>query len=146
MVGGAPYAKSLIRRVGALAEADRRIVLTGPVYGEGYRELLFNALAYVHATEVGGTHPALVEAMGAGRLVFYLDNPPNREVVGGVGVPFRFDREPSLTTALATFVAGRERFAPLGEAARLRVGERYRWDDVATAYEGVLEGLCTMSK
>ena len=45
---------------------------------------------------VGGTHPALVEAMGAGRVVFFLDNPPNREVVGGVGVPFRFDGEPSL--------------------------------------------------
>ncbi len=81
LVGSAPYAAALGRRVRALAANDRRVLLAGPVYGEGYRELLFNARAYIHATEVGGTHPALVEAMGAGRVVFFLDNPPNREVV-----------------------------------------------------------------
>ncbi len=146
MVGGAPYAPELVARVRALAAADPRVVLTGFVYGSGYRELLFGAAAYVQATEVGGTHPALVEAMGAGRVVLYLDNPPNREVVGGVGVPFRFDREPSLTTVLAGVTAEPARFAGLARAARQRVMERYRWDDVATEYERVLEGLCPTSR
>ena len=90
MVGDAPYADELIRRVRAMAAADPRVILPGSVYGEGYRQLLFNARAYIHATEVGGTHPALVEAMGAGRVVFFLDNLPNREVVGSAGVPFTF--------------------------------------------------------
>ncbi|HPC84662.1 MAG TPA: glycosyltransferase [Thermoanaerobaculaceae bacterium] len=142
MVGGAPYAPALVQRVRSLAAADPRIVLTGFVYGEGYRELLFGAAAYIQATEVGGTHPALVEAMGAGRVVFFLDNPPNREVVGGVGVPFRFDAEPSLTSQLAAFLADPARFAARGAAARARVLERYRWDDVAAAYERALEELC----
>ena len=44
--------------------------------------------AYIHATEVGGTHPALIEAMGRGALVLYLDTPENAEVAGGVGLPF----------------------------------------------------------
>jgi glycosyltransferase involved in cell wall biosynthesis len=100
LVGGAPYARMLVERVKRLAESDPRVVLTGPVYGEGYRELLFNARAYVHATEVGGTHPALVEAMGAGRIVFFLDNPANREVAGNVGVPFGFGVSNDLTTVL----------------------------------------------
>jgi glycosyltransferase involved in cell wall biosynthesis len=143
LVGSAPYAAALTRRVRALAEQDPRVLLAGPVYGEGYRELLFNARAYIHATEVGGTHPALVEAMGAGRLVFFLDNPPNREVVHDTGVAFTFGGTRSLQRALADFLAAPARFARLGDAARDRVAEAYRWDDVARAYERLLEGLCS---
>jgi len=145
LVGDAPYADDLIRRVRALASDDARVVLTGSVYGEGYRQLLFNARGYIHATEVGGTHPALVEAMGAGRVVFFLDNPPNREVVGATGVPFTFAGDNSLSSTLADFLASPEAFSALGTAARKRVEELYRWDGVAAAYERLLEGLCSAS-
>jgi len=37
---------------------------SGAIYGIGYRELQSHAFAYIQATEVGGTHPALIEAMG----------------------------------------------------------------------------------
>ncbi|HVN75814.1 MAG TPA: DUF1972 domain-containing protein [Thermoanaerobaculaceae bacterium] len=145
LVGDAPYAHDLIRRVRALAAGDHRVVLPGAVYGDGYRQLLFNARAYIHATEVGGTHPALVEAMGAARVVFFLDNLPNREVVGGAGVPFTFTAGGTLTRVLTEFVATPARFAPLGTAARERVVALYRWDTVAAAYERLLEGLCSAS-
>ncbi len=145
LLGSAPYAAALTRRVRALAAEDRRVVLAGAVYGEGYRELLFNARAYVHATEVGGTHPALVEAMGAARTVFFLDNPPNREVVRDTGVAFTFAGSRALERALTEFLATPARFALLGEAARERVAGSYRWDDVAGAYERLLEGLCSAS-
>ncbi len=143
MVGGAPYAGALARRLRTLAAADSRVVLTGPVYGESYRELLFHAGAYIHATEVGGTHPALVEAMGAGRVVFFLDNLPNREVVGQAGVPFAFTGDRTLVDVLTAYLAEPERVSPLGVAARVRVLAHYRWDDVAAAYERLLEGLCS---
>lgn len=142
LVGGAPYAAALTRRVRALAAADSRIHLPGAIYGEGYRELLFHARAYIHATEVGGTHPALVEAMGAGQLVLYLDNPANREVVGDAGVDFRFDGEPSLTQVLTEYLTHPALFEPLRTVARSRVADRYRWDAVAAVYEAVLEELC----
>ncbi len=146
MVGGAPYAAALTRRVGELAERDPRVRLAGTVYGQGYRELLFNARAYVHATEVGGTHPALVEAMGAGLPVLFLDNPPNREVVGAAGVPFRFDRAPTLESGLAELLSDPERAEGLANAARARVESEYRWEDVSAAYERLLEGLCCASR
>jgi glycosyltransferase involved in cell wall biosynthesis len=146
LVGGAPYARELQERLGRLAAADPRVLLTGPVYGEGYRELLFNAAAYIHATEVGGTHPALVEAMGAGRVVFFLDNLENREVVRDAGVAFRFAPPYTLTDALREFVADRSRFAALAAAASARVAGHYRWDDVTDAYETLLEELCSASR
>jgi glycosyltransferase involved in cell wall biosynthesis len=146
MVGGAPYARALVRRVRQLAASDPRVVLTGPIYGEGYRELLFHARAYIHATEIGGTHPALVEAMGAGRVIFFLDNLPNREVVGKAGVPFAFSGDRALADVLTAHLADPGRVASLGAAARELAMTRYRWDDVAAAYERLLEGLCCVNR
>ena len=65
LIGDAPYAQEYIERV--RDTRDPRVVMPGAIYGAGYHELLSNCLAYIHATEVGGTHPALIEAMGAGR-------------------------------------------------------------------------------
>jgi acetylglutamate kinase len=67
---------------------DPRVVTPGSIYGDGYHELQSHCLAYVHATEVGGTHPALIEAMGAGNCVLAYDTPENREVVGDCGMFF----------------------------------------------------------
>jgi len=136
----APYARGLTRRVSELADA--RVLLPGPVYGEGYRQLLFNCRAYIHATEVGGTHPALVEAMGAGRPVLYYDTPENREVARDAGLRFRFDGERNLETALSDILEDPAELAAMGRQSRRRVDERYRWADVADAYERVLEDLC----
>jgi len=140
MVGGAPYGAELARRIHELA--DDRVLLPGTVYGHGYRELLFNCRAYVHATEVGGTHPALVEAMGAGRPVLYYDTPENREVAAGAGVGFRFSGSTCLERTLGKLLDDRQQLAELGAKSRARVAERYRWSTVADAYEEVLTSLC----
>ncbi len=141
MVGDAPYASRLMLRVQQLA--DRRVILPGAVYGTDYRQLVFNCRLYIHATEVGGTHPALVEAMGAGRPVLYLDTPENREVAGGAGLPFSFDRGLRLEEVLETVLDDPALLASLGARAKERVQSRYRWEDVALAYHEVLEALCS---
>ena len=51
-------------------------------------------MAYIQATSVGGTHPALIEAMGAGNLVLAFGSPENLEVLDGTGL--LFDDEASL--------------------------------------------------
>ena len=40
----------------------------------------------MQATEVGGTHPALIEAMGYGNCVLAYGTPENREVLGDGGI------------------------------------------------------------
>ena len=89
LIGDAPYAGEYIRRV--RATSDPRIVIPGAIYGTGYRELGSHCFAYIHATEVGGTHPALIEAMGRGALVLYRNTPENAEVAGDAGIPFEPD-------------------------------------------------------
>jgi glycosyltransferase involved in cell wall biosynthesis len=140
MVGDAPYASELIRRVHELA--NDRVLLPGAIYGDGYRQLMFNCRLYIHATEVGGTHPALVEAMGAGRPVLYYDTPENREVVGDAGRRYRFEGQEALEKVLEALVEDEPGLAELAEGSCHRVAERYRWSDVADAYEAVLRDLC----
>jgi glycosyltransferase involved in cell wall biosynthesis len=140
MVGSAPYAAELTARVHELA--DDRVILPGAIYGDGYRQLLFGCRAYIHATEVGGTHPALVEAMGAGRPVLYYDTMENREVVGTAGLKFRFEGESSLERVLGELIEDEARLEELGRRESQRTAERYTWEGVADAYEALLEGLC----
>lgn len=132
MVGGAPYARRFID--GFRARADPRVLFPGPVYGEGYRELLSHALAYVHATDVGGTHPALVEAMGYGNCVLVNDTPENREVAGETGRYFRAEEPATLAALLERVRASPDEARELGRAAARRAAERYSWERVAERY------------
>jgi glycosyltransferase involved in cell wall biosynthesis len=139
LIGDAPYAADYIGQV--RATSDPRIVIPGAIYGQGYRELGSHCFAYIHATEVGGTHPALIEAMGRGALTLYLDTAENAEVAGGAGLPFqRNTLTQVLQSALAMSEAEREEWR---NQARERVRARYSWDAVTDSYEKLLTRLAT---
>ena len=86
IVGGAPYADDYIRQV--WRAADPRVVFPGYVFGRGYWELQRHAYLFCAPTEVGGTHPVILEAMAAGNCVLVNDHRPNVETVGDAGVYF----------------------------------------------------------
>jgi glycosyltransferase involved in cell wall biosynthesis len=140
MVGGAPYASAFIRRL--KRKADSRVVFPGPIYGDGYRELLSHAAAYVHATEVGGTHPALVEAMGYGNCVVVNDTPENREVAGEEGLFFRASSPQTLRVILNRLRQHPEEARSRGRAMAQRALKRYNWDQVARSYQNLFKSLC----
>jgi glycosyltransferase involved in cell wall biosynthesis len=137
LIGDAPYAADYIRRV--RDTRNPRVILPGAIYGDGYRELQSHCLAYVHATEVGGTHPALIEAMGRGCLVLYLNTPENHEVAGGVAIPFEHhELADKMRLVLSMPQSEREQW---GRKAMERVAERYSWDSVTTSYERLFQEL-----
>ena len=137
VVGDAPYAADYIARL--RAAADPRVILPGAIYGEGYRQLLAHAAVYIQATEVGGTHPALVEALGYGRIVLYNATPENEEVAGGAGLPFDAHRPESLARLLAQVLDDPGGHSVWKERARQRTRERYLWEDVVNRYETILD-------
>jgi glycosyltransferase involved in cell wall biosynthesis len=139
MVGDAPYARSFISSF--VRGADPRIVWPGAVYGREYRQLQHHALAYVHATEVGGTHPALVEAMGYGNCVVVNDTPENREVAGDAGLYFDAARPASLASILTRLLAEPALAAARGRVAAERAATRYSWDTIAAQYDEVFRRL-----
>jgi glycosyltransferase involved in cell wall biosynthesis len=139
MVGAAPYATAFIESF--TRGADPRIRFPGAIYGRGYRQLLSHALAYVHATEVGGTHPALVEAMGYGNCVVVHDTPENREVAGDTGIYFDVTHPDSLAAALERLRAHPDEARARGEAAAARAAVLFNWETIADRYAALLRAV-----
>jgi glycosyltransferase involved in cell wall biosynthesis len=139
MVGDAPYAADYIRQV--KQTDDPRIVFTGAVYGQGYSELQSHCFAYIHATEVGGTHPALIEAMGRGCVVLYLDTPENREVAGEVGLAYGKDKGELAGVIENAAGLPEEKRRQIGNAAIEHARRRYDWEAVVDEYEMLFEEL-----
>ncbi|HEU4979409.1 MAG TPA: glycosyltransferase [Solirubrobacteraceae bacterium] len=142
VVGGAPYADEYIKQV--KRAGDPRVLFPGYIFGKGYWELQRNAYAFCAPTEVGGTHPVILEALAAGNCVIVNDHAPNVETVGDAGLTFS-GREgvPSLTVQLERILAEPE----LVEEYRGRARERarmYSWDAVADQYEELLRDVCEM--
>ncbi|MEW6572171.1 MAG: glycosyltransferase [Bacillota bacterium] len=135
LVGDAPYATSYKAYLKQLAKDDPRIVMTGFVFGEGYKELQSHAYCYIQATEVGGTHPALVEAMGFGNLVIANGTPENIEVVADAGLIYRKNDVADLAAKLQWAIDNPGKLDKYRQAAANRVKEHYSWEAVTEAYE-----------
>ncbi len=140
IVGDAPYARSYIQSL--KQTGDRRILFPGAIYGQGYRELQANAFCYIHATEVGGTHPALIEAMGSGNLIVANRTPENSEVLGTSGIFYERNSVADLAARLQEITDGPQRYTTLRRAALERARSEYSWDDVVIRYERLFESLC----
>lgn len=139
VVGSAPFAGAYIQRLHATTDA--RIRFPGGLYGETYKALQANAYAYVNAMEVGGTHPAILEAMGAGNAVVVSDIEYNAEAVGEAGLTFRNKDAADLREKLQWLAGNPDEVARFGRNARARVSEKYNWERVTDAYEQLFAAL-----
>lgn len=133
IVGDAPYAREYIEDLKQRARRDKRIIFTGFVFGRDYRALQQNAYCYVHATEVGGTHPALLEAMGFGNCVLTLAAPENVEAVGDAGIAY--NDEIDLAEKLQRVLRDGSLVHAYRNRAQTRVQQKYDWDYVVDRYE-----------
>jgi glycosyltransferase involved in cell wall biosynthesis len=139
IVGDAPYATEYKQKLRAVAGPN--VLFTGFQFGEAYQELQSNCYLYIQATEVGGTHPALIESMSYGNCVVSNGTPENREVVGEAGVIFEKNDFVQLSTILQELLEQPDRAQSFGEKARQRAHERYSWESVVSAYERLIEDL-----
>jgi len=142
VVGDAPYADEYQRAL--RATSDERVIFTGYVFGDGYRELTRNAAIFVEPTEVGGTHPAIVEAMAAGNCVVVNDFQPNVDTIGDAGVSYPGREGASgLRGVLAELLGDPARVQRYRELAKTRAREHYSWDAVTEAYEKLATSVVT---
>ena len=143
VVGGASYADDYIALLQQKAAADTRIVMTGYQFGEAYQELGSNAAIFVETSGVGGTHPALVEAMAFDRCVVAHDTAENLETIGEAGRSYDGARgAESLALVLQELLDRPEAVVALGAAAGRRARAYYTWDAVTDAYERLFYTLC----
>jgi glycosyltransferase involved in cell wall biosynthesis len=140
IVGDAAYADEY--QAALKATTDPRVVFTGYVFGDGYGELARNAALFVVPTEVGGTHPVLIEAMAAGNCVVVNDHAPNLETIGDAGVAYRgAGGAGALREVLRDLLDQPEKVESLGRAAAARAAALYSWDAVTDSYERLARTL-----
>jgi len=139
VVGDAPYADAYQARL--RATGDDRVVFAGYQFGRAYRELLRHAAVIVVPTEVGGTHPVLLESMAAGACILVNDHAPNLETLGGAGVSYPGkDGAAGLRLVLERLLADTEAMES-HRAAAARRARTYSWEAVTDAYEKLAIGL-----
>ena len=146
VVGDAPYAEAYIDSLKADARGDPRIIFTGYVFGQGYHELGSNAYLFVETSGVGGTHPALVEAMAFGNCVIAHNTAENLETIGDAG--FAYDGKvgkDSLQALLARLLADSALVEEYRQRAVRRAQTLFSWGAVTDAYERLFYQLCKQS-
>lgn len=145
IVGDAPYAAAYIRSL--RATSDPRVIFTGYLFGEGYRELLSNACCFVETSEVGGTHPALLDAMAAGACVVVNDTPENLETIDDVGFSYPGQMGAAgLRTVLERLLKDPALVAQQGARGLERVRAHYSWDRVTDEYERLFRQMTEESR
>jgi glycosyltransferase involved in cell wall biosynthesis len=126
-------------------KGDPRVIFPGYIFGQGYWELQKHAYAFVAPTEVGGTHPVILEALAAGNCVLVNDHAPNVETVGDAGLTFSgSEGVPSLTRMLEKILAEPAVVEEYRGRARERA-KRYSWDSVTDEYERLLDTVIAMA-
>jgi glycosyltransferase involved in cell wall biosynthesis len=142
IVGSANFDSPIESRLRAM-EAAGRVRWLGHVEDQQLlTQLWAHCAVYAHGHSVGGTNPALLQALGAGAPTLALDTPFNAEVL-----PFPEDRYPRDARVLAdrirSVMRSPSRQEEMAQRGRSVVRERYSWGDVCRAYMDVLVGLAS---
>ena len=136
IVGDDPWERDYVHSL--KSTRDARVVFTGGVYGDGYEQLQRNAYAFVLPDEVGGTHPALVEAMGFGNCVLVNDTLSNLEVIGDAGFSYRGQEEERDLLRQLNFLLGNpEQVSKYRILAEERARSNYSWEQVVRAHSAL---------
>jgi glycosyltransferase involved in cell wall biosynthesis len=135
IVGGNPYPNDYTKKINS--EATSSIILPGFIYDkELLQELWCSCLAYIHGNEVGGTNPALLQAMASGCFTMAINVPFNRDVLAEAGV--YYDRnEESLGDKMKWVLDNETLLNDYKIRAQARITANYSWEKVTNQYENL---------
>ncbi|MGA2876655.1 MAG: glycosyltransferase [Nitrososphaerales archaeon] len=145
IVGDGNYKNPTLQKLRTLHDQAKILWLGHVRDQELLSQLWANSLLYWHGHSVGGTNPALLQALGAGSPVLALDTKFNREVI-------RDDRQlidgdPSLlAAAISQFLSDESLRKEVAVEGKETVRERYGWAAVCEAYLSVLESLVSVGQ
>ena len=139
LVGDNPFNKEYVQSL--KATKDSRIIFTGFLYGESFWELCCNCYIYVQPSEVEGTSPVLLSAMGAGRCVVVNGIQENIDVIGNTGIWFQKNNYEDLARILRELLLQPQYVTDLGNKAFIHIKENYDWNKIAQHTESLYRSL-----
>lgn len=130
------YTRYLIR----LRDNSPRIIFLAAIFDREVLGILRkNCHAYIHAYEVGGTNPSLLEQMLFGRPILAHDVPFHTEVLQGGGI--YFGDEDDLAECMEMLENGHVDMTEIEKCQLRRIEEEYNWNSVAEKYEALFREL-----
>jgi len=129
-----PYQKKVLN------EAGDDVIFLGAIYDKKILDLLrLNARFYIHGHSVGGTNPALVEAMAARLPVLAHDNPYNRWVAGDDAK--YFSNKLALEKNIGLLVSDNKTIKKMSLSSYKRYNEKFNWKLILDKYEKVFHSF-----
>ncbi|MGN7223898.1 glycosyltransferase [Curtobacterium flaccumfaciens] len=140
IVGSTGYGGELDEKAADLATRKPRVRWLGHVSDDRRLFSLWqHAGVYFHGHSVGGTNPALVQAMMLGAPTVARDTPFNREALAG-HARFVQPTPAAIVSTVRGLLSDREDQEASSEQLIRRAVERYGWDEVCATYEALLRG------
>jgi len=147
IVGSSGYGGELDERARALADGNEKVQWLGHLSDDRLLHALWeHAGVYFHGHSVGGTNPALVQAMALGAPTVALDTVYNREVLGADHTAFVPAEPREIASAIVTVLGDPEQQEHMSALATERARHRYSWRSVAEGYEAALRQLVAKEK
>jgi glycosyltransferase involved in cell wall biosynthesis len=137
IVGSANYDAPIAVRLQRLHDAGKLNWLGHVHDQELLTQLWSNAAVYVHGHSVGGTNPALLQALGAGAPTLALDTPFNLEVLLTKDQLYPKDPD-TLAEMIGTVISDPTKQAQFRDYGQDTIRSRYQWQDIYDGYERVL--------
>lgn len=139
IVGSTGYGGDLDEQARALAASNPNVHWLGHVSDDARLFALWQrAGAYFHGHSVGGTNPALVQAMHCGAPTVARDTVYNREVLAGTGTRFVAPHPDAVADAVLALLADPAQQCRLRSAVVERARSAYTWAGVCSDYEHTL--------
>jgi glycosyltransferase involved in cell wall biosynthesis len=141
VVGSTGYGGELDERMRVLADRNANVQWLGHVSDDRRLFSLWqHAGAYFHGHSVGGTNPALVQAMACSTPIVARDTVYNREVLGDDGI-FCAPTPDAIVVAVSNLMEDPDLQERNAAGALIRSRERYTWDLICSRYSTALRGL-----
>lgn len=146
LVGGGTGGGALDMAADALAARNPDVHRLGHVSDDARLHALWRrAGVYFHGHSVGGTNPALVQAMHCGAPTVARDTVYNREVLGDDGALFVEPEPDHIADAVLRVLGDPGLQAALRDRATDRARTVYSWTGVCAAYERTLREVAAVS-
>lgn len=138
IVGSSGYGGEIEQRVAELESRQENVRWYGHISDDDKLFSLWeNAGAYFHGHSVGGTNPALVQAMACGAPVVARDTVYNREVLGESAVFVQPNAE-SIIEGVDRLIGDVELQQTLSQDSAKRAHDHYTWERVCRDYDVAL--------
>ncbi|WP_236720260.1 glycosyltransferase [Rathayibacter sp. VKM Ac-2630] len=141
IVGSTGYGGELDEAAEALQRSSPRVHWLGHVSDDARLLSLWqHAGVYFHGHSVGGTNPALVQAMACGAPIVARDTIYNREVLADSAL-FTEPQSSAIAETIESLLTDTELQNRLAARAQERAISEYSWQLVCTRYEDALSNL-----